>query len=72
MAQHVFCPICGKEFTGKKIAEVRESWLAAGGFGFIPLEARVHPACNRSEMARIRRGEIKLSYLWVRREGAQC
>jgi hypothetical protein len=61
----LYCPICGKGFLGKnRIAQVRISWLDGGGFGHVPLDARVHPRCDELEQARIRRGEIDLNDLW--------
>ena len=48
----LYRPICGKGFFGKnRIAQVRVSWLDAGGFGHVPLDARVHPRCDELEQA---------------------
>jgi hypothetical protein len=60
------CAICKKEFRGKQLSTVRESWIKAGGWGSIPEGAIVHPACDKSEMVQIENGKIKLSDLWTK------
>jgi hypothetical protein len=58
------CPICSKQFRPRQIVTVRQSWAQAGGYGTVPPEARVHPACDRREQRAMQAGEVRLSDLW--------
>ena len=58
------CNICNTEFKENENATVRKSWLDAGGFGQVPVSARVHPKCDEKEQKMITQGIIKLGNLY--------
>ncbi len=47
------CAICGKSHG---YLTVRQSWLDAGGYGYVPPKARVHMACDLAEQHRLTTG----------------
>lgn len=56
------CPICGKNKPNK--FTIRTSWVQAGGFGIVPLSARVHPKCDDKEQELITSGKLKPQDIW--------
>lgn len=57
------CAICGKT-KRNDLCTIRQSWLDAGGFGYVPPAARVHPECDAQEQHDLKAGKLKLSDLW--------
>lgn len=58
------CAICKKEFKEGEYSTVRQSWIKAGGWGDIPDDAIVHPACDQREMSQIDSGKVKIAAIW--------
>jgi hypothetical protein len=59
------CAICGKTRSiGKyRLWTIRESWVQAGGWGEIPISARVHVCCDEDEQDRIASG-LSMAAFW--------
>jgi len=63
------CAICGKTTLGKSsspLFTIRESYIQAGGFGSIPMSARVHVRCDEHEQRLLKSGKLTLEALWTR------